>query len=633
MERPDPDQPSSLQSQKELRSSAEKVIEGGTFETLPTEDLTLHQTQSIMHDLQVHQVELEMQHHELVETHRTLEIERSLYYDLYDFAPVGYATLRSNNRIEQCNLALTRLLGVTRIKLTEQTILDFIHRSDRPAYLRHHGLACSSGENQIDELRMRGPHGTEIWARIESSTFDKETKTYRSIISDITEIRGDRTELARLEKELERTKDLSTNEKLSDGISLEIENPIASIGESALSLESILRELVPILGTARELSEAICSDTELPGMDYSKHAYELRHLLEKPGSSGLIKRMTRAIKDAKRSCRKVSSAVRSLGAFSDSSIHQADQIIGESEVIQDCLALLTRAAGTDIGVLLTGETGTGKERFAHALHAFSGRSGPLIAVNCAALPEALVESELFGHVKGAYTGATSDHRGKFQLAASGTLFLDEIGELSLEIQSKLLRVLQGSEYFQVGGDKPLAFKGRLVAATNANLELAVASGTFRADLYYRINSFLVAIPPLRDRKGDIPLLVKHFIKKYARPLGRQITSTSEELTEFVNSCTWPGNVRELESYVQRSIICGDGPILDHSASLTPEAHHDNHDLGHESLDSIQKRHILEMLTSAAWVIEGSHGAAERLGLKPSTLRSKMELLGIARVTP
>jgi formate hydrogenlyase transcriptional activator len=242
-----------------------------------------------------------------------------------------------------------------------------------------------------------------------------------------------------------------------------------------------------------------------------------------------------------------------------------------------------------------------------------------------------VESELFGHVKGAYTGATSDHRGKFQLAALGTLFLDEIGELSLEIQSKLLRVLQGSDFFQVGGDKPLVFKGRLVAATNANLELAVSSGTFRADLYYRINSFQIAIPPLRDRKGDIPLLVEHFIAKYARPLGRPITSVSEELMEFVNSCPWPGNVRELESYVQRAIICGDGPILHHSASANSESHHDSHDVGHESLDSIQKRHILEMLTSASWVIEGSHGAAQRLGLKPSTLRSKMELLGITRV--
>jgi PAS domain S-box-containing protein len=630
VKRPEPDHSNSLLSAEELRSTAEKAIEDSVCETPPTEGLSLHQTQSIMHDLQVLQVELEMQNEELEETHQKLEAERSFYYDLYDLAPVGYATLRTNNLIEQCNLALSRLLGVTQVKLAQESLLDYIHGSDRAAYLRHHRLVCSSGEIQVDELRMVGVHGKEIWVRIESSAFDARSCTYRCIISDITRMRSERAELAELEKELTRSRELATNGTMAAEISAVIGQPMASIGESALSLETMLRELVPILKTARELSAAICSDTELQGVEASLHANELRSLLERPENSGLINRMDRAIENTKKGFGEVRSAVNSLGVFSDSSIHQDNQIVGESEAIHDCLSLLTRAAATDIGVLLTGETGTGKERFAQALHTSSGRSGPLIAVNCAALPEPLVESELFGHIKGAYTGATSNHRGKFQLADKGTLFLDEIGELSLEIQSKLLRVLQGSEYFQVGGEQPLVFKGRLVAATNANLELAVASGAFRADLYYRVNSFQVAIPPLRDRGEDIPMLLRHFIEKYARPLGREITSVSAELTEFVNSYEWPGNVRELESYVQRALICGDGPILEYSASNCVEPHHQSPHAGNESLDSVQRGYILEVLTSLAWVIEGSHGAAKRLGLKPSTLRSKMEHLGITR---
>ncbi len=439
---------------EELRQKAEDAV-AETAETPATPaDRTLHEFECALHELQVHRIELELQNEELQLAQRRLEAERTRYYDLYDLAPVGYATVRKSNQIEECNLALANLLGLTPAELVEQPLLQFIHPSDRADYTRHHALACSSGEAQVSELRVVGTGRKAIWIRIESAPLEGSSGTYRCIVSDIAAMRSLRAERAGLERDLAQSKRLAANGTMADGIAAEIRKPIASIDESVLSVEAMILELKPILGTARQLSEAIGSDFNGSDLGISRLANELSLMLEQPQHNQLIDRVVEMISEAKRGCRSVESAVQSMGVFSDSSIRPDDRIIGKSQAILDCQALVARAARTEVGVFLTGETGTGKELFARAVHESSRCTGPLIAVNCAALPESLMESELFGHTKGAYTGATSQQPGKFQLAESGTLFLDEIGELSLDVQSKLLRILQGSEYFQVGGTKP-----------------------------------------------------------------------------------------------------------------------------------------------------------------------------------
>jgi len=315
-----------------------------------------------------------------------------------------------------------------------------------------------------------------------------------------------------------------------------------------------------------------------------------------------------------------------------------DQIIGRSETLRHALEAAESVAATDVTVLLLGETGTGKELVARSIHESSTRhDGPLVSVNCAALSADLIESELFGHERGAFTHAVAARKGRFELADGGTLFLDEIGELPLDLQSKLLRVLQTGEFDRLGGTRTIKVDARVIAATNKQLEQMVESGRFRADLYYRINHFPIELPSLRDRRDDIPALASHFVEKHAQRLGKSITAISDRFLTQLMSLDWPGNVRELESYVQRAIIGETGSTLDHcppavsvgvpvrsDGGAAPEAGDD------QSLESMQRRHILAALDHCNWTVDGEHGAASLLGLPASSLRSKMKRLGIER---
>jgi transcriptional regulator with GAF, ATPase, and Fis domain len=291
-------------------------------------------------------------------------------------------------------------------------------------------------------------------------------------------------------------------------------------------------------------------------------------------------------------------------------------------------------------VLILGETGTGKELVARAVHAASPRAHrPLIKVNCAALPSGLIESELFGHERGAFTGATEKRIGRFELAAGGTIFLDEIGDMPLEVQAKLLRALQEREFERVGGTRTLTVDARVVAATNRNLADAVAAGAFRADLYYRLNVFPIALPPLRERREDIPLLVLYFVGRHAPRIGRRIARVPPEAMRRLTDYDWPGNVRELEHVVERAVILSLGSDLDVSpeildivpraappAAAEPSPAPDVE----ESMEGIERRHIASALKQTGWRIEGDSGAAQLLGLNPSTLRSRMKKLRIRR---
>jgi len=289
-------------------------------------------------------------------------------------------------------------------------------------------------------------------------------------------------------------------------------------------------------------------------------------------------------------------------------------------------------------VLIQGETGTGKELVARAIHELSlRRERLLIKVNCAALPRDLVESELFGHEKGAFTGATQQRRGRFELADGGTLFLDEAGELPLDTQAKLLRVLQEREFDRVGGTRSLRTDVRVIAATNRDLHTQVAAGSFRSDLYYRLNVFPIVVPPLRERRDDIPGLVRHFAAKAARKLGRTVDGISSAFVECASVYAWPGNIRELENLVERAVIMSRGTVLDavdlfSSASPTASEKTPAVTAGNTTLEVIERAHIQQVLERTRWVIEGEHGAARILGLNPSTLRGRLRKLGIHKAS-
>jgi len=358
--------------------------------------------------------------------------------------------------------------------------------------------------------------------------------------------------------------------------------------------ESELREAVTALARARSELET--------------HLEEIRHLKDRLESENVYLR----------------AEIRRESGF--------DAIVGQSPAILDVLARIAQVAPTDSSVLLLGETGTGKELLARAIHDTSPRrNAPLVAVNCAALPPNLIESELFGHERGAFTGATGAKTGRFELADGGTLFLDEIGELSADLQVKLLRFLQHGEFERVGSSRTRRVDVRIVAATNRDLAEAMADGAFRKDLYYRLSVFPIQVPPLRDRREDIPLLVWAYITARQVQLRRRIERVPKRTMEELMAYAWPGNVRELENVIDRALILSPGSVLNVEEILGTTARGPGvSQLALERLEDVQRAHIRRVLDACDWKIDGKGHAAARLGLNPSTLRSWMERLGITR---
>jgi transcriptional regulator with GAF, ATPase, and Fis domain len=311
--------------------------------------------------------------------------------------------------------------------------------------------------------------------------------------------------------------------------------------------------------------------------------------------------------------------------------HDFENIVGTSEALRAALSRVERVAPTGAAVLLLGETGTGKELLAHALHERSARSSrALIKINCAALPSTLIESELFGHTKGAFTGAIASKKGRFELADGGTLFLDEIGDLDLDLQAKLLRVLQSGELERVGSTQTLEVDVRIIAATHRDLMGLVLGGEFREDLYHRLNAVPITVPPLRERRTDITLLTWHFLAKCEQEWGHRLDRVPASVMDALRSYSWPGNVRELKNVIERAVILspGDELRLD-PGSLGPVR--ERPDVGRDDrLDSVQRLHILRVLEDCNWRINGPDNAAERLGVHPNTLRHRMKKLGVHR---
>jgi formate hydrogenlyase transcriptional activator len=314
------------------------------------------------------------------------------------------------------------------------------------------------------------------------------------------------------------------------------------------------------------------------------------------------------------------------------------QILGQSPTFLRILERVDLVAPMPTTVLLLGETGTGKELLASAIHERSGRRAkPFVKVNCAALPPSLIESEFFGHEKGAFTGATSMHVGRFESADGGTIFLDEIGDLPLELQSKLLRLLQDGEVQRIGSTRARKMDVRIIAATNRNLKHSVSAGQFRRDLYYRLSVFPIELPPLRERKDDIPLITRAFVEERQRALGRRIEEIPQEVMDMLVDYDWPGNVRELENVLERAMILSPGKtlqlddeLLDSDEVVTNPEHGNKEIENDKSFDAAAREHVLAVLEKCSWRINGPGGAAEILDIHPNTLRARLKKLGLTR---
>ena len=307
-------------------------------------------------------------------------------------------------------------------------------------------------------------------------------------------------------------------------------------------------------------------------------------------------------------------------------------IIGKSPVLRRLLQMVETVAGGDSTVLLLGETGTGKELIARAIHALSPRKNrPFVKLNCAAIPTGLLESELFGHERGSFTGAIAQKIGRLEVAHQGSLFLDEIGDIPLELQPKLLRVLQEREFERLGSTRTQKVDVRVVAATHCDLEGMILDKLFRSDLYYRLNVFPVRVPPLRERPGDIPLLARHFVQQAAQRTRKAIDTIASETMEALIRYQWPGNIRELENVIERAVILSPGPVLrlsprDLKSRITTGQNTERH----QTLEEVERNHILKTLKETRWVLSGPSGAAACLGLNRSTLYFRMKKLGIER---
>jgi DNA-binding NtrC family response regulator len=310
-----------------------------------------------------------------------------------------------------------------------------------------------------------------------------------------------------------------------------------------------------------------------------------------------------------------------------------ENIIGDSEALRRVLRDVEMVAPTDSTVLIHGETGTGKELVARAIHDRSPRhERAFVKLNCAAIPSGLLESELFGHEKGAFTGAISQRIGRFELAHHGTIFLDEIGDIPLELQPKLLRVLQEREFERLGSTRTVRTDARLIAATNRNLASMVEEGEFRSDLFYRLNVFPVHVPALRERSEDIPLLVRHFAQEFSRCMNRRIEMIPPDTLQALVRYHWPGNIRELQNVIERAVIISSGPVLQVTLSelKQPAANDQASPSRGDTLEEAERKHILKVLQDSDWVVSGPYGAAARLGVKRATLQYRMKKLGVCR---
>ncbi len=559
----------------ELRRRAEERLREKPVDfAIPrTEEATLR----LVQEFEIRQIELEMQNEELHQIQTELERSRDSYLELYDFAPVAYLTFDAAGIVRKTNFIGAQLLGIDRAALIGQPLSSFMAEPEANKIFSDHLAWVLQRQSLLRcEFELERPDGQRIQVQLQSiglAAGDQAGLILSSVI--------DTTVRKRLEDDLQRAHD-----------SLEL-----TVAERTGELSVANRQL------AREVEERKTAEASL------REAYaEIKGLKDRLQAENIYLRLEAARE------------------------YNFGELIGQSQALAQVFLRIEQVAPMNATVLLLGETGSGKGVVARAIHSRSARKDrPMITVNCTALPANLIESELFGREKGAFTGAHARQIGRFELADGGTIFLDEIGEMPLELQVKLLRIIQDGEFERLGGPRTLKVDVRIIAASNRNLEEEIRLGRFREDLYYRLNVFPITIPPLRQRQEDIPLLVKHFVTKFNKKNGKNIDSVSKETLNLLQAYPWPGNVRELESVVERAIITSQGnrlEILDQLAGSRITASLPGDEV--KALAELEHDHILQVLQKTGWRIEGKEGAARLLGLNASTLRARMRKAGIRR---
>ena len=558
----------------ELRRRVEEKLKEAPRSSEDLSKMSPEKMANLIHELQVHQIELKMQNEELRRIQVELENTRDKYSHLYDFSPVGYVTLTEKGIIEEANLSVSSVIGVDRSALIGKPFTGCVLRDDQDIFYKLWHRLLETEKSQSCELRLVKKNGDEFFANLACMVLKNrgdDSRFIRMAVTDITEryLIAEALQEAHngLEQRVEeRTVELRTaNEELEEEI------------EEHRQTEESLQKALTEIKTLKDQLEA-------------ENVYFRQELTKK---------------------------------------YRSDRIIGESDALRHVLFRVEQVAPGNTTVFILGETGTGKDLIAAAVHNASPRKDrPLITVNCAALPANLIESELFGREKGAFTGADKRQIGRFEIANGSTLCLDEIGELPLELQAKLLRVLEDGEFERLGSSHTMKADVRIVATTNRNLEEETRKGRFRQDLYYRLNVFPIMIPPLRQRKEDIPLLVEALVDRYAKKFGKRITSVPKKTMKVLQDYPWPGNIRELEHVLERAVILCPGPVLVLADKLDIFSHPLSS--GMRTLEETDDNQIRKILSETRWRIEGKDGAAAILGLNPSTLRARMHKLGILR---
>ncbi|NCC84722.1 MAG: PAS domain S-box protein [Clostridia bacterium] len=532
----------------------------------------------LVQKLEVHQLELEMQNEELRQVQDALETSRNAFAELYDFAPAGYFSFDPQGLVRSVNLPGAQLLGLERQRLLDKPMNLWIADADgREQFSKHCADVLQRKGDDTCEIWMQKTDGVKFFARLRSIAKDPIEGIHgviRSMIIDVTEQAQMKTTLQNAHDELEH--------KVTERTS-----------ELRLTNERLVLEIAMRKDTEETLRVAFMEIKELKNRLLAENVY-LQHEVAQTFNFG--------------------------------------EIIGQSSAIAQVFDKIEQIASLNTTVLLQGETGTGKGVVARAIHARSARKDrPMVTINCTALPANLIESELFGREKGAFTGASARQMGRFELADKGTIFLDEIGEMPMELQTKLLRVIQDGEFERLGSPRTIKVDVRIIAASNRKLEEEIKKGTFREDLYYRLNVFPIMIPPLRARKDDIRLLVNFFVTKFNKKIGKKIETIPKEALEALENYNWPGNVRELESVIERATIISPGSslqILDQFE--TPLKTNKTTDVDVETLADLERNHILHVLQKTNWRVEGKNGAAAILDINPSTLRARMRKFGIHR---
>ncbi|HXE95029.1 MAG TPA: sigma 54-interacting transcriptional regulator [Dongiaceae bacterium] len=536
---------------------------------------TVESAQKIVHEFEINQIDLEMQNYELRQTSEELEISRDTYADLFDFAPVGLFTFDALGTIRTVNITGAQLLETERRLLGGKSLTGFIATADgKETFSNHLRLVLQRRVMLRCEIRLTRNDGTVIQGQLQSVAITKGKKGGH-ILTAIT----DGTVRKQLEESLRKAHD-------------SLETAVRERTRELIGLNALLTQEIEVRKRAEESLQGTYAEiNRLKDRLQAENIY-LQHEVARQFNFG--------------------------------------EIIGQSDSLKRVFLQVEQVAPMNATVLLLGETGTGKGVVARAIHCSSTRKDrPLITVDCATLPANLIESELFGREKGAFTGANVRQAGRFELANGGTIFLDEIGDLPPELQSKLLRVIQDGEFERLGSPRTIKIDVRIIAATNRNLEDEIRSGRFREDLFYRLNVFPVKMPPLRQRKEDIPLLVKHFIAKYNQKNGKKVETVSKDTLDALQEYHWPGNVRELESVIERAVITSQGTALQivdrfDAFRKTPGPAEQNI----KALGELERDHIIQVLRKTGWRINGNKGAALLLGLNPSTLRARMRKLGI-----